>query len=328
MAREEARILVIGAGVNGSICAVGLHKAGIDVTVLARGKRYEEIREQGIIIEDVFRKTRTVTQVPVKDELRPEDVYDYILVVVRKNQVSDLLPTLAENRTRNVVFMVNNPSGPQEWIRALGQERVLEGFVFGAGRREGSVIRGITDLGTSSNLAGRLAATPFGEVDGAVTPRLTRLVRILRQAGFAATVSTRISDYLATHAALVAALAEYVMARGYDRESLARYTRADYYLLVDAMREVLDVLRADGIRVTPSSTAVIQVIPRWILVPAIRAMLPSRFMEVGGMYHLSQAPDEMIQLAKELGTLVERSGLSVPALRKVLRMDPVPEKTS
>jgi len=91
------------------------------------------------------------------------------------------------------------------------------------------------------------------------------------------------------------------------------------------MREVLDVLTADGIRVTPCGTTIIKVIPRWILVAAIRAALPSRFMEVGGMYHLSQAPDEIAQLAKELRALVEKSGLPVPAIRKVLRMDPVPQ---
>jgi 2-dehydropantoate 2-reductase len=109
---QEARILVIGAGVNGSICAARLREAGRDVTVLARGRRVDEIRSQGIVIEDVLRNTRTVTQVPVVDALRPDDLYDYILVIVRKNQVADLLPTLRNNRSPSVVFMVNNPSGP------------------------------------------------------------------------------------------------------------------------------------------------------------------------------------------------------------------------
>ena len=68
MKRENARILVVGAGVNGSICAVSLHRAGIDVKVLARGKRCEEIRNEGIIIEDVLKKTRGVRQVPVRVE--------------------------------------------------------------------------------------------------------------------------------------------------------------------------------------------------------------------------------------------------------------------
>jgi 2-dehydropantoate 2-reductase len=323
MEKENARILVIGAGVNGSICAVGMQKAGIDVTVLARGKRYEDIRDQGIILEDVLKNIRSVTQVPVINELKPDDLYDYLLVVVRRNQVADLLPVLAANRSPNVVFMVNNSSGPGEWIRALGKGRVLLGFVFGAGRREGSVIRGIIGLGTASSLAGRLDSTPFGEVDGTITPRLLRLVGIFRRAGLAAAVSTDISDHLATHAALVGLLADFLIQHGYDRESLARYTTADLSLLMDGMREVLDVLGADGIRVTPSSTAIIRWIPRWLLVAGFRAVLPTRFMEAGAMYHLSQAPDEMAELARELRELVEKSGLPVPAVRKVLGMNPL-----
>ncbi len=41
MNMDNARLLVIGSGVNGSVCAAGLHNAGIKVTVLARDKRYE-----------------------------------------------------------------------------------------------------------------------------------------------------------------------------------------------------------------------------------------------------------------------------------------------
>jgi 2-dehydropantoate 2-reductase len=324
MKRENARILVVGAGVNGSICAVSLHRAGIDVKVLARGKRCEEIRNEGIIIEDVLKKTKSVTQVSVKDQLGPEDAYDYILVVVRKNQVPDLLPTLARNSTPNIVFMLNNPSGPDEWCRALGKERVLMGFVFGAGRREGDIIRGMANI--SSGLAGRLWPSPFGELDGTITPRLKRLIGIFRRAGLSAAPSAHISDYLATHASLVAVLAAFVMARGYDHESLMHYAKADVFLLVDAMRQMLDVLRADGIRVTPSGMSAIKVIPRWIRVAAIRAALPSRFMEVGGIYHISQAPDEMAQLVYEVKALVDRSGLSVPATRIVLGMNPLPPK--
>ena len=317
MNMDNARILVIGAGVNGSICAVGLHNAGVNVTVLARGKRYEEIRDGGIVIEDPFKNTRSVTKVPVINRLDPQDVYDYILVIVRKNQVTDLLPVLADNHSPNIVFMVNNPSGPEEFIRALGRERVMLGFVFGAGKRDGSVIRAINE--SASSLAGRLWPSPLGELDGSVTPRLRRLVSILRQADFPAGISHNISNYLATHAALVAPLAGFVMQRGYDHLSLMRYTNADLGLLVDAMREVLDVLPAVGVRITPSGTVILKIIPRFLLVAGLRVALPSKFMEVGGMYHVSQAPDEMSQLCLELMILVEKSGLPVPELRSCLR---------
>ena len=51
-----------------------------------------------------------------------------------------------------------------------------------------------------------------------------------------------------------------------------------------------------------------------------RASPNSKLGEVGLAYHVSQAPDEMIQLANELRTLVDQAGLPVPAIRKVLVM--------
>jgi hypothetical protein len=51
------------------------------------------------------------------------------------------------------------------------------------------------------------------------------------------------------------------------------------------------------------------------------ALLNSKLGGVGLEYHLSQAPDEMHQLAMELQTLVDQAGLPVPAIRKVLGQD-------
>ena len=157
MKREHARILVIGAGVNGSVCATRLHHAGFDVTVLARGKRYEELRDAGIVIEDPMTKKRSVTWVPVINALDPQDAYEYILVIVRKNQVAALLPVLARNGSPTIVFMGNNLSGPDDYTAVLDKDRVMLGFVFGAGRREGDVIGAWAPRG----LISRVLATPM-----------------------------------------------------------------------------------------------------------------------------------------------------------------------
>jgi 2-dehydropantoate 2-reductase len=311
MSTDNARILVIGAGVNGSICAVGLYNAGFDVTVLARGKRYEELRDQGIVIEDPFKNTRSITRVPVIDALDPEDCYEYILVIIRKNQVPDLLPVLAQNRSPNIVFMVNNPSGPEIMTDALGHERVMLGFVFGAGKREGSVIHAFSAATGSKN------ATPFGELDGKITARLTRLVDIFNHAGLSAKVSTEMSDYLATHAAFVAPLAHLLIRHHCDNYAMARAT-ADLSLLVDAWRETFAVLRALGVRIVPPRMVIIfRATPKFILVPVMRRFLATRFAEVGAAWHCTQAPDEMRQLGIELMALVEKSALPAPALRKL-----------
>jgi 2-dehydropantoate 2-reductase len=308
MQGEQLRILVIGAGVNGSVCAVSLFRGGIDVTVLARGSRFEELNENGIEIEEPLKNQRSVTRVPVISRLDRDDIYDYILVVVRKNQVRELLPVLAQNRSPCIVFMVNTASGPDEWINTLGADRVVLGFVFAAGRREGSLIR---------MMKPDRAAAPFGEASGAITARLTRLVSAFRQAGLKARATKDMADWLATHASLVAPLAMLLIRHGCDTYALAR-SRDDLRLLANAMREAQQVLRATGRRVVPRSLALMGILPQFVVTSIFRRLLGSRFGEIGAGWHCSQAPDEMFQLARELKELVQRSGIPAPALRQLL----------
>ena len=306
--KPDGRILVIGAGVNGSVCAAALHRAGYDVTVLARGKRLEELQERGIKIEDPLKGTRTVTKVPTVDRLASEDIYEYILVIVRKNQVQDLLPVLAQNQSPSVVFMVNTASGPEEWIAALGAKRVMLGFVFAGGRREGSLIRAIRP---------KWQRTPFGEANGAITERLNGLVSILNRAGLRAIAITNMADWLVTHAAMVAPAAMLLLKHGCDTYALAR-SNGDMKMLVEALREALAVLRATGHRIIPRSSVFVDVLPGFIVRSFFRALMASRFGEIGAGWHCSQAADEMFQLARELRDLVEQSRLPAPVLRQLL----------
>lgn len=312
MGNSRTRVLVIGAGVNGSVCATRLQDSGVDVTVLARGERIEEINKEGIIIENPFSHKRTVTRVKTIGELLPDDAYDYILVVVRRNQVPDLLPVLAANRSPNIVFMGNNLAGPGEMIRALGEQRVMMGFVFAGGKRDGDIIRAIGPT--------RLAvlATPFGEVGGAVTPRLKKLVSIFKQAGLNAKISTDIVDYLATHASGVAVIGPMLMKYHNDVKALAR-SPDDLRLTVAAMRESLTVLQALGHKIVPGTQRAVALLPRLVEF-LIRLLFNSRLGEVGAAWHVSQAPDEMQALAADLREMVVVTGLAVPAIRRVLDM--------
>jgi 2-dehydropantoate 2-reductase len=298
------RILVIGAGVNGSVVAVELHKAGYDVTVLARGKRFEELVVRGIEIEDPLKDIKTVTKVPVIGRLVPEDIYEYILVVVRKNQVGELLPVLMQNQSPSVVFMVNTASGPDEWVASLGATRVMLGFVFAGGRREGSLIRAMRVKGRAS---------PFGEADGATTERLRKLVNIFNHAGLKAKAIPNMPDWLVTHAALVVPLAMPILKHGCDTYALAR-SREDMRMLANAIYETIAVVRATGRRIVPASAAILDVLPRFVVAKILSALLSSRVGEIGAGWHCSQAPDEMLQLARELKELVGRSDISAPVL--------------
>jgi 2-dehydropantoate 2-reductase len=306
---DNPRMLVIGAGVNGSAVITRLCRAGLSAKVLARGKRYENIKNEGIIIEDPFSHKRTVTRVPVINRLDPDDIYEFIFVVVRKNQVADLLPILAQNKSPNIVFMGNNLLGPDEFIQVVDKKRIMLGTVIAGGKRDGDIIRAITSTPLAS---------PFGEIDGSITPRLKRLVKILRSAGIRATASTNMIDHDMTHAVGVALIGKLTMKYNCDLRALARSTE-DLNLFVDARREAHQIMRALGHKIVPPTEDAIRFIPRFLQVAGMRALLNSKLGEVGLGYHVSQAPDEMIQLVNELSDLVGRAGLPVPAIRKVLQ---------
>lgn len=305
---ENVRILVIGAGVNGSAIASKLQNGGVNVQVLARGERFEQIRDEGIIIENPLNHKRSVTRVSVIDNLSPDDIYDFVLVVVRKNQVVDLLPVLAKNKSPNIVFLGNNLTGPEEFTKVLDRKRIMLGTVVAGEKRDNDIIRAFVDTPMAS---------PFGEMDGTITPRLIELVRTLCAGGIKAKISTSMVDGQMTHAAGVAIIGKLTMKYHCDLAALAASTE-DLNLMVDARWEAHLVLRALGHKITPPSEDNIRFIPRFIQVAFMRLLLRSKIGEVGLAYHVSQAPDEMLQLAKELGMLADQSGLAVPAIRQIL----------
>ena len=305
---DRARILIIGAGVNGSVVAVNMRNAGMEVTVLARGKRFGELQSEGIVIENPFNHKRSATHVPVIDTLNPQDRYDFVLVVVRKNQALELLPLLARNQSPNIVFMGNNLLGPDEFIKALSRVRVMMGAVYAAGKREGDVIRAMVIKSVSA---------PFGEIDGTFTSRLKQLLGVFKQAGFKAEATSQIVDVQTTHAVGVALIASPAMKHGGDIRALAR-SKDDLKLFVAGRREAHNLLHALGRLVLPRSEAALAKVPAFLQAAGMRILLNSKFGEVGLAYHLSQAPDEMQQLIMEFRTLVDQAGLPVPAIRKIL----------
>lgn len=102
------KILVYGAGVLGCNLARNLFRAGKDVTLLARGKWADEIKANGLRIKDKFSPRISVSRIPAVTELKPDDEYDVIFVVMRYTQIDSVIDALRACRTKNIVFVGNN----------------------------------------------------------------------------------------------------------------------------------------------------------------------------------------------------------------------------
>ena len=89
------KILVFGAGVLGCNLARNFFRAGKDITLLARGAWGESIQKNGLRIKDKFSPRMSVSRIPVVTELKAEDKYDVIFVVLRYTQLDAILDAVS-----------------------------------------------------------------------------------------------------------------------------------------------------------------------------------------------------------------------------------------
>lgn len=138
------RVLVFGAGVLGSYLAHVLVRGGNDVTMLARGKRAEQLTKDGLVLRHYFQIKNTVDTVKVISTLRSDDLYDLIFVVMKYNDFPSVLPILAENQSLNIILVGNNGDalGMQKDLQEMSNVRknILFGFQLSAGIRERAVV--------------------------------------------------------------------------------------------------------------------------------------------------------------------------------------------
>jgi len=322
------KILVYGAGPLGSLFASRLHEAGHEVALLARGQRMLDLREHGIVLVDTQTGQETVARPRFVERLDPEDAYDLVLVIMRKNRALEILPTLAANyHTPHILFLMNNAVGPGELVQALGQERVLMGFPMAAGYRRGHVVYHLVGAQPGQN-----AHIPIGEVDGRITPRLQEVGRILASMpGFDAELRSDMDAWLKTHVALLMpSLAPAMRAAGRDNVRMA-HTRDAIVLAIRAIREGFRVLRALGFPITPSRILILfGLLPEPILVWGFQKRLVDPRMRIAMLEHAKAAQDEIQHLADEFLALKRLTSVPTPAMDRLAayfdpQTSPMPE---
>lgn len=319
------KILVYGSGVIGSIFGGRLQACGHDVTMLARGNRLSELSQFGLVLEDTTTKARSTATISVCERLDADAEFDFVLVAVRGNQVSALLPELGRHKhTPNVVFLCNSFGGPEPLVAALGCERVVLGYP-GAG---GQLVDGVVHY---QLVPEAVQPTMLGEVDGRITPRLRQIEAALLNAGFTVQISTSMDAWLKSHAVLISAAGNALLMAGCDNLRLA-HTPDGLILVIRAIREGLNVLRATGIQIEPARLKFIELLPEPLLVEASRRAFKTPFAELSWASYARVGRDELQWLADEFAALAARASVPTPAMSQlrsyVSAAAPVPEEGS
>ncbi|MFE1795006.1 ketopantoate reductase family protein [Streptomyces sp. NPDC059517] len=283
------KLLVYGAGVVGTLFAAHMHKAGHDVSLLARGERLTALRQHGVRLAE--EDGSAVERVPVPVVAHPDSGYDLIAVLVRTHQVDAVLESLAGVQG-DVLFLLNWAGGPEALGAVIGHERVLLGFPATGGTMDGDVVRY-----RRTNFVTRRVAMPIGEPDGRTTPRLERIVETFRTAGINAKAEPQMDAWLRTHAAFEVPLGQAVHAAGgptalADDPDVVRG-------MLHLMRQNLAAMETPPV---PRAFAALRTLPQGFLVAVLRRFLKSPTAVHSGLSDSSPAATaELKWLAEQLG---------------------------
>lgn len=289
------RILVYGAGVLGGNLAANLFRAKKDVTLLARGRWAETIEQNGLIVQNQFSPKATVSRLPVITELKPEDVYDVIFVVMRYTQLESVVDTLRANGTKNVVFVGNNVRA-RHYAGRLPEKNVLFAFALSAGHREADRIVGI-DL--KKITIGQLRDAPSHE----------RLIhQIFDATGYKVVVEPNMEDFLLCHAAFVLPAAFACYRADGDLRQLKK-EKAYLHRLIDANLEGYRAIEKAGHEILPASDKNYESRSyRRICYAFFKLMCATPLGKICASDHAMSAADEMSALNRDLKRFFEEAG--------------------
>ena len=308
-AGEPMRVLVLGAGVIGSVYAARLLRAGHHVVMLARGQRLADLRGHGLVLENAETGQRTQLPVPVVEAPSAGGHYDLVLVPVQAGQLTATLPILTGMPDGSDVLFFGNTAGRSSALTTALGDRALFGFPAVGGTRDGPVIRYVLI---------RQQKTTLGEPGGEMSARVRRLQALFGGAGFPTVITANIGGWLLGHAAFIVPIAFALYRDGTDAARLAGDPDT-LRLMVRATRQAFQALRSAGTAEIPANLTVLYLrMPEAFAVRYWRRTLGSPRGELWFAAHSRAAPKEMTSLARDLEAAVHRAGRPAPALDVLL----------
>lgn len=289
------RILIYGAGVIGSLYAVLLKEAGYDTTIYARGHRLEVLQNQGLL----YKKNNIIKIVDIKiiDHLQDNDIYDFIFLTVRENQLYQALKELKSNKSKTIITMVNTLDNYENWESIVGKGKILPAFP-GAG---GSITNNILDAALTPKI---IQPTTFSEISGKKTKRTAQLSQILKHAHIPYQQVNNMHIWQLCHLGMVVPLAdayyqtEHPESVGQDKvimKKIAKELKDNFKILYDNLHTL-----------SPYKMNIFRILPIPILTYILSQAYKSRFGHTFMYQHAIKAPDEMKELHNQFYSYIKK----------------------
>ena len=291
------RILIYGAGVIGCLYATLFSKAGFDTTIYARGRRLESFKQNGLL----YFKNKKIKKAKVNiiDKVDANDIYDFVFLTVKSNQVHTALEELKNNNSPNIVTMLNTLEKYNTWEEICGKGRIIPAFP-GAG---GSFEENILNAKRTPNI---IQVTTFGEINGSKSKRLLQLASIFKRSYIPYKIEKDMHAWQLCHLAMIVPIADaYYEAgvpekAGEDRE-LMRKTAI-------TIKKNIDSLHKLGVTLTPKKMKVLYRLPVGILRIGLRFTFQSKFGNTFMYQHSMKALDEMRELHNQCYSYIGSRG--------------------
>ena len=169
------RIVVIGAGGVGGYFGGLLARSGLDLRFGARGDHLLAIQRNGLKVKSVATGAFSV-RVSVFDNSEGQDKADLILFCVKSYSNNDairLVDGIIDDNT-SIITLQNGIGSTDELGTAFGQDKILPGLAY--------IETSIKSPGVISQTGGPCRII-FGEIDGKISTRVTKITKIFENAG-------------------------------------------------------------------------------------------------------------------------------------------------
>jgi 2-dehydropantoate 2-reductase len=294
-------MLIVGAGVIGTVYGAHVAAAGHQVSVLSHGPRTDEVAAGGMCARDVLGGERIDVETDVVPDAAGD--YDVVLVAVRRDQLASACAGLAVLAGKPaVVFFGNNPAG----------RAAIPGHLPGDAYLGFPGIGGVMADGTADYVRIRQQPTALPQ---SADSRLAALESALSSRGFAVQRVADMDGWLAYHAAFVACVAAALYRCGTDPVRLAA-DRPVLTLMCQAITGAFAGLRGQGTAGLPRNLAVLHSpLLKAVAVRYWARTMRSPMGELCFAGHSRHAEAEMRALGDDMAARITSS----PALTELLR---------